>query len=234
MDKKEKTNDKTTGLDEKLKIMEVVENELERQKGEALFCLMFFSCCLCSWILFVALWEKLGKPFSEKYMTIGVELIAAIMLIVVLKFTRLDIKKMGITKKNLKGTFIRDSVISLILVILMIAVKLAFKPDEPLLNLSKFDPTYTVTSVVQEFLARGFLVSTLMRINNRKSNKHVAVVCSSLMFTSLHLYYGFSFMVGAGLLSVLLGYCYLKDENIWGVSLIHFVFGTVGVMMELV
>ena len=63
--------------------------------------------------------------------------------------------------------------------------------------------------------------------------KHIAVIVSSLLFTTLHLYYGFTFMVSAGLLSVLLGYMYLRDKNIWGVSLVHFVFGTMGALLTL-
>lgn len=72
-----------------------------------------------------------------------------------------------------------------------------------------------------------------MNIYDNKQKKHTAVIVSSLLFTTLHLYYGFLFMVGAGVLSILLGYIYLKDKNIWGVSLIHFVFGTVSVMLGL-
>jgi len=234
MDTKEKTVNGTDELDKTLRIMEVVENELEAQKRDSLFCLIVFICATSVWILLVALWEMLGKPIPEEHLTVGVELIAAMMLVVILKFTRLDIRKMGISNKNMKPTLIRAGLISAAAIVLMLAVKLITQPHQPVVNWALFDALYILTSVLQEFLARGFLVTTLVSINTSKNSKLIAVICSSLLFTSLHLYYGFFFMVGAGLLSVLLGYCYLKDENIWGVSIIHFVIGTAGIMLGIV
>lgn len=233
-----KTEDSYTSkmdeFDRNLRVMEVVEKELEQQKGEAIFCLTFFMCAISMWILIVALWEKLGRPVPENLMTVGVEVIAAAMLLVVLKFTRIDIRKMGISTKNLIPSLKRAGIISAVAVAVMLAVKLITKPGQPIFNWELFNISYIITSPLQEFLARGFLLTTLVNINTTKNARHIAVICSSLMFTSLHLYYGFTFMIGAGILSVILGYCYLKDGNIWGVSLIHFIFGTVGIMMELV
>lgn len=221
-------------LDRNLRIMEVVEKELEQQRGEAVFCLSFFMAALSVWILLVALWDKLGRPIRGEIMTFGVELIAIIMLVVIVKFTRLDIRSMGITKKNLKGALIRACVVCVLVFLAMLALKLIKNPGQPIFNWKNYDYFYVFTSVLQEFLARGFLLTTLLRINRSKNKTHIAVICSSLMFTSLHLYYGFYYMIGAGILSLILGYCYIKDENIWGVSLIHFVFGTLGFLMELV
>jgi len=211
-----------------------VENELEGQKKESVFCLLVFLCATSVWILLVALWEQLGRPLSEKIMTAGVELIAVIMMTVILKFTRLDIRKMGVTKKNLKPSLIRAGIISAAAIAVMVLFKIITAPGEHIFNWSEFEAGYLLTSVFQEFLSRGFLVTTLVCINTSVGNRHIAVLCSSLLFTSLHLYYGFSFMVGAGLLSVLLGYCYLKDENIWGVSIIHYVIGMAGLILEIV
>jgi len=217
-------------IDSKLKIMEMVETELEHQKGEATFCLTLFLCALSVWILSVALWEELGKPIDVDYMKYGVELIALLMLVIILKFTRLDLKKMGVTKQNLKPAMIRASIISALIIIVM----LILKPKGTPLNWSEFEVQYILTAIAQEYLARGFLLTTLLKINTSKNSVHIAVICSSFIFACLHLYYGFSYMIGAGLLSILLGYCYLKDENIWGVSLIHFVFGMAGLITGLV
>jgi len=234
MNREDRSITKTDEFDRNLRIMEVVEKELEQQKGEAVFCLLFFLCAINVWILLVALWDKLGRPIRPELMTVGVEVIAAVMLLVVLKYTRIDIRKMGVSAKNLLPSLKRAGIISAIIIAIMLAFKLITRPGQPVFNWKLFDFTYIITSPLQEFLARGFLLTTLVNINTAKNARHIAVICSSLLFTSLHLYYGFTYMLGAGVLSVLLGYCYMKDENIWGVSLIHFVFGTVGVMMELV
>lgn len=221
-------------IEQNLKIMEVVEKALARRKAESTACLSVFLTATAVWILAVALWEKLNKPIPPYVMTYGVEMIAVIMLAVTARMTHMKLQDMGITRKNLGASLLRGAVISLILVAVLIGFKLLRKPGEPLLDWQKFNWQYPITSILQEFLARGFLLTCLINIYDHPKKKHIAVILSSLLFTSLHLYYGFTFMVGAGLLSVMLGYIYLKDENIWGVSLIHFSFGMTGIMLSLV
>jgi len=218
-------------LHEKLRVMEVVEKELEKQKKDSIFCLLVFTSSISLWVLLVALWEELDKPIAETMMTNGVEIIAILMLIIILKFTRLDIRKMGLTSKGIRVSLIRAGIISAAIVGIMIGLKIILKPDEPLFFWEFYDFRYPFVSVIQEFLARGFLVTTLVRIIPSKWKRHIAVVCSSLMFTTLHLYYGFNYMLTAGILSLILGYIFLKDDNIWGVSLIHYVIGSFGVVL---
>lgn len=221
-------------LEEKLRIMEVVEKELNRRKAEATFCFSVFLAVTTTWVLLVALWEKIGRPIAPSTLTYGVEIIAVIMFIITQVKTRLRWDDLGLSFKNMKTTMLRAGIVSAIMIVLMIAAKLLMKqPGEPLIDWSQYNFMYPLTSILQEFLARGFLLTSLMYIYDTKHKKHMAVILSSLLFTTLHLYYGFVYMVGAGLLSVVLGYIYLKDKNIWGVSLVHFVFGTMGAILTL-
>ena len=223
-------------LERNLRIMEVVEKELNRRKGEATFCLSVFLGATSVWVLLVELWRKLGQPFPPATMTYGVEIIAIAMFILTRTKTKLKMSDLGFGFKNIKMTLIRAGVISAIIAAVMIAAKVFVKPGLPgeaFFDLKRTNPFYPLTSVLQEFLARGFLLTCLLNIYDTKQKTHVSVILSSLLFMSLHLYYGFLFMVGAGVLSVILGYVYIKDENIWGVSIIHFVFGTLGVALAL-
>ena len=220
-------------IEKNLQIMEVVEKELNKRKSDATKCLSIFLSSTSIWVLLVALWEKEGRPIAPTTMTYGVEIIAVIMLIVTQFSLKMKLTDMGLNFKNMKVVMKRSCIISLVIIAVLIVAKLIMKPGEKLFDLSKYDFLYPLTSILQEFLARGFLLTCLMNIYDNKHKKHTAVIVSSLLFTTLHLYYGFLFMVGAGVLSVLLGYIYLKDKNIWGVSLIHFVFGAVGVMLGL-
>jgi len=220
-------------VEKNLKIMEAVEDELNKQKYDAIFCLTAFTTGTSAWILFVSLCDKLNWPLSQVTMTKGVEIVASLMLILVLKFTRLDFKDLGISTKNLKSSLKRAIIISLVCVMIMIAYKLIVYKGEPLFNGIWEKPTYLITSIVQEFLARGFLLSSLLSIYTSKKGKIMAIVCSSFLFSSLHLFYGFNFMCCAGGLSILLGYVYTKDQNIWGVSLIHFILGYVSFLLGL-
>ena len=223
-----------SSIEKNLEIMEVVEKELNQRKREATFCLIVFLSVVSVWTLLVALWEKLGRPIASDSMTYGVEIIALLMMFLTMKNTQLRLKDMRVSKKNLGLSLIRAFCISLVIIAIMVILKLTVMRSEPFVDWSKFDPTYAITSIFQEFLARGFLLTCLLNLLDHKRKKHIAVIISSLVFTSLHLYYGFSFMVGAGVLSILLGYVCIKDENIWGASLIHFVFGTAGIIMGLV
>ena len=220
-------------LEKNLRIMEVVEKELNRRKVEATFCLTIYLIVTSIWVLLVALWEKLGRPIEPPTMTYGVEIIAILMFIAAKIKTRLGWDDLGLSFKNMKPTMIRAAIISAIVAVLMIALKLIIMPGQPLFDWSVYNFMYPLTSILQEFLARGFLLTSLIYIYDTKYKKHMSVVLSSLLFTSLHLYYGFTFMIGAGLISVVLGFMYLKDENIWGVSLVHFVFGTLGAVLSL-
>lgn len=221
-------------LEQSLQIMETVEKELNRQKAEAVFNLSLFLGAMSVWVLLVALWDKLGRPLAGTTMTYGVELIAILMFAVTQWKKRVPLKELGINTRNLVPTLLRAAAISAGIIAVMCVVKLVLKPGEALLDWSKFGITYPLTSVLQEFLARGFLLNCMLNIFDFKQKKVFSVILSSLLFTTLHLYYGFTFMVGAGVLSVLLGFLYLKDENIWGVSIVHFVFGMTGTMLSLV
>lgn len=220
-------------LEKNLKIMEVVEKELMQRKKDSTFCLAAFLAVSSVWILLVALWEKLGKPIPEHVMTYGVELIALLMLFIVKKNTGMKLGDMRVSGKNLVPSLLRAVIISGIIVAVMLALKLTVMRTEPFTDWTQLQLPYVATSILQEFLARGFLLSCLTNIFDHKYKNHMAVILSSLLFTSLHLYYGFNYMIGAFILSVLLGYLSLRDENIWGVSLIHFVFGTAGTVLVL-
>lgn len=221
-------------IEKNLKIMEIVEKELNQRKQESIFCLIVFLSVVSIWTLLVALWEKLDRPIAPDSMTYGVELIAVLMMFVTTRKTHMKLKDMRISKKNFGSSMLRAACICLIIIAVMVILKLTVMRSEPFADWSKFDPTYVITSIFQEFLARGFLLTCLLNILDHKEKKHIAVLISALLFTSLHLYYGFTFMVGAGILSILLGYVCIKDENIWGVSLIHFVFGSTGIILGLV
>jgi membrane protease YdiL (CAAX protease family) len=52
-----------------------------------------------------------------------------------------------------------------------------------------------------------------------------ALVRSSLLFGALHIAHGFMYMMAAIILIGSLGVLYEKHQNIWGVTIIHFVLG---------
>ena len=58
-----------------------------------------------------------------------------------------------------------------------------------------------------------------------KHSSIVAILLSSLLFGAVHIAHGFMYMVAAIVLLGALGGLYEKQQNIWGVTIIHFVLG---------
>ena len=83
---------------------------------------------------------------------------------------------------------------------------------------------YPVSSVIQEFMIKGFVQDNLRSISKNQS-RHVTVLINAMFFAILHMNYPFYYMLCAGLLCLITGYLYERDGNIWGSGLIHFVIG---------
>jgi membrane protease YdiL (CAAX protease family) len=55
-----------------------------------------------------------------------------------------------------------------------------------------------------------------------------------MLFMALHIQHGFVFMVGAGILGGIEGILYEKQQNIFGVWIVHWVFGVFGSLLSLI
>lgn len=83
---------------------------------------------------------------------------------------------------------------------------------------------YPISSVLQEFMIKGFVQDNLRSISPNQS-RHVTVLINAMFFAILHMNYPLYYMLCAGLLCLFTGYLYERDRNIWGSVLIHFVIG---------
>ena len=215
---------------------ETPEKELEASNKQNVVVLTSLVLAICLWNLIYEIWEKMGRPFSDKGMTLGIELIGFVLMAVVVFKTAIKLRDFGYGVRNLSKILLKDGIIALVLVGLMLGAKAIllktspgiFKENVPFWNWSAYNigvPLYLITSIVQEFISRGALQEILTRIYSGPRKDFNAIVVSSLFFTGIHIHKGIVFMLGAFVLSILLGYLYKSDKTIWGVSLIHFVFG---------
>lgn len=210
----------------RLNAMEMVENRLEKEKSDSINCFTMFIIGMALWNIFVALWADYKVPLTKSQLTIGVEILAGLMFLFVLFRTKLSLKDMGFSFKNIGPIMARAGIICAVCIDLIIIINLIVNNGHLVCHLEKVNPFYLLTAILQEFLARGFLLNCLLKVYTGKSSRVMAITVSSFLFASLHLYYGFTFMLAAGVLSVILGILFLKDRCIWGVSLIHFMLGT--------
>ncbi len=224
---------KEKNIEHDLKVMETVEKNLDAQKHDAVYCLIVIMCLSNIWVIIVALWDYLGRPFKPNVLTLVVEVISVVVLFMVLRNTKIKLLDFGLKVDNLKETLTRAIIISAVCVGILVLAKYILHPGERLFCWEYFDHKYLPTAIFQEFICRGGLLSILVRVNNSKNAKLVGLISSTFLFSSLHLYYGFPFMVGAAALSFFLGLVYLKDRNIVGVSIIHWFIGTAVFVLNL-
>jgi membrane protease YdiL (CAAX protease family) len=84
---------------------------------------------------------------------------------------------------------------------------------------------YFIVAPLQEFLGRGVVQGTLQRIVPGKYGWLMAIVLTSLVFGTLHLYISPSFAFASMVGSFLWGWLYLRHGTIVGVSISHFLIG---------
>lgn len=85
--------------------------------------------------------------------------------------------------------------------------------------------TYIFTAFVQEFLARGVIQTSVKSLMKVRFQKFFSIFLTSLLFSLMHMPFGFYFMFGAFMLSLALGYIYERQQNIWGCVILHWCCG---------
>lgn len=222
-----------------------VAEEMTRKYHDSSNTFSTFLCGFGVWILICALWEFLGRPISADYLTHGVEILGLLMLVFILRLTSLTWRDLGVTTHEPAKTLRTALIVAACSFGLLCAIKavarmidpMSFEPNAPFLDLRRFglrQVLYIFTAGIQEFLARSVMQGNLKRILAVKHAGAMSIVLSSLIFAALHIHLGFLFMVGAAILAGLEGILYEKQQNIFGVWLVHWVFGVSGTLLYLI
>ena len=222
---------------------EAEQTKLKLSDSSKTFTTFLFGFCI--WIIFYAFWEFMKRPFSPDIMTHGVELLGIIMFFFILRCTSLTWHDLGIMTDKPKETVLTALIVAacavaflfLLKTVARLIVPTSFEPDAPFFDISRFglrQILYIFTAGIQEFLARSVIQGNLKRITVVKRPAVLAIVLSSLIFAALHIHLGFLFMAGAALLAGLEGILYEKQQNIFGVWIVHWVFGVTGTLLCLI
>lgn len=84
---------------------------------------------------------------------------------------------------------------------------------------------YIIVAPLQEFLGRGVVQGTLQRIVPGKNGGLMAIVLTSFVFGTLHLYISAPFALASIAGSFLWGWLYLRHNTIVGISISHLFIG---------
>ncbi len=224
---------------------ETVAEEMTKKFNDSSKTFTAFLFGFCGWILVYALWEYFGRPFPADLMTHGVEVLGLFMLAFILRSTSLTWRDLGVTPREPVKTVRTALVVAVCVFGALCGLKAAarlidpgcFEPKAPFLDLSRFglrQVLYVFTAGIQEFLARSVIQGNLRRITAAKRPGALAIVLSSLIFSALHIHFGFLFMAGAAILAGLEGILYDRQQNVFGVWIVHWVFGVSGTLLCLI
>lgn len=220
----------------------MIYSELIKDSSKTFSAFLFAYCC---WMVVYALWQYLGQPVSTDVMTHGVEVLGFLMFFYILGKTSLTWKDLGIKTEHpwriiRTGLLIAVCAVAFMCIakaVIRLFVPDALGPEYPFFDIRAFGVRqiiYIFTAGVQEFLARSVIQGNLRRIMVGRHVGAAAIVISSLSFATLHIHLGLVFMLGAAVLAGLEGILYEKQQSIFGVWIVHWVFGVTGTLLHFI
>lgn len=177
----------------------------------------------------------------KDYISRGLEIITLLIVIRMIIMSRLPLRDFGVTLSGWKRSSLEALAVSAVVIGVLFGFKIlanAYYPglfhERELIRLEYFDYTYIVYLIVaplQEFITRGTVQSTLARLFAGRASGFLAIVVTSFLFGSLHVYSSINLAIVALLTSWLWGWMYNRQKNLIGVSLSHFLIGDMAGLM---
>lgn len=177
----------------------------------------------------------------KDYISRGLEIITLLIVIRMIIMSRLPLRDFGVTLVGWKRSSLEAVAVSAVVIGALFGFKILANTYYPglfketqLVRLEYFDYTYIVYLIVaplQEFITRGTVQSTLTRLFAGRTSGFLAIVVTSFLFGSLHVYSSINLALVALLTSWLWGWMYNRQKNLVGVSLSHFLIGDMAGLM---
>lgn len=224
-----KTNKEPEGM---MVLMEDITAAHNLKKHER-DCAMIFAglvTCICVYLFAWSLIEfTLGIHLKTSVYTLMIEGIAFILFLEIIFFTSMKPKDIGIfvrpsrLLKTFKGAIPLAAAVCCLMLLLNFILRLTGHPVKSYFIGGSLQGAYTYlfTAIIQEFLSRGVIQTSVKALMQIKYQKFFSIFLTSLLFALMHLPFDFPFMAGAFLLSIALGIIYEKQENIWGCAFLH-------------
>jgi len=196
------------------------------------FAYIFAGLIFCISI-YLSVWSllrfTLKLPLKTSFYTMMIEGMAFILFLEIIFLTSLSLKEIGLIpnfsriKKNILETFcIALTVCAALLLSKSILTLIGIQIKNYFIGGSAEGAySYLFTAFIQEFLARGVIQTSVKSLMRVKYQKQFGILLTSLLFALMHLPFGFVFMVGAFSLSIILGYLYERQKDLWGCAFLH-------------
>lgn len=196
-------------------------------------CAYIFAGLIFCISLYLTTWRlcrsTLKIPLTKADYTLMIEIMAFALFLEIIFFTSFSLKEIGLIpdfshlKKDFKEIVITGGIVCTISILAKaILMLLGIKIKGYFIGGSLHGAMiYLFTAFIQEFLARGVIQTCVKSIMQVKYQRQFAIVLTSMLFSLMHLPFGFYFMLGAFVLSLALGIIYEHQKNIWGCVLLH-------------
>ncbi|MCR4840472.1 MAG: PAS domain S-box protein [Lachnospiraceae bacterium] len=219
---------------------ETIKHQLKQQARDSAYIIAGLITCIT---VYLSLWSlfrfTLGRPYTNAFYTRLIEGISFILFLEVFFFTSIKFSEIGMVpnipriKKNTVETLLLTILGSSLLIISrggQVFMELGGKDYFIGGTLSGF-LSYAATAITQEFLARGVIQTSVKAVFQVKWQRPLAVLMTSLLFSLMHIPFGFAFMGAAFLLSLVLGIIFEVQEDIWGCFILHWVIGYIAMCL---
>jgi membrane protease YdiL (CAAX protease family) len=170
-----------------------------------------------------------------------IEVAALVIVFRMIRVSRLPLRDFGLTVRHWRRSVPESLVVSVVVIGLLALAKFLVNKYSPGIfrETEIFNPgyfgisyiTYLVVAPLQEFIARGTAQSTLERLFVGKNRGFLAIVVTSFLFGSLHVYSSFHLAIAAVLTGWLWGWMYNRQKSLVGVGLSHFLIGNAAGLM---
>lgn len=200
-------------------------------------CAYIFAGLIFCISLFLSTWSLLRFTLhiylKSSYYTVMIEAITFVLFLEIVFLTSFSMRDIGLIprfsrfKQNLKETIMTAAIICILLLISKLVLSLCGIQIKSYYIGGSWHGAYIYifTAFVQEFLARGVIQTSVKSLMKVKYQKTFGIILTSLLFSLMHMPFGFYFMLGAFLLSLFLGYMYERQQDIWGCVLLHWACG---------
>lgn len=225
-------------------ISERVKLEEHNRFSSIVVAVFFFVLCF-SVILYNFFEYYMPGQISPSLFAVIEEIIAIIMVVLVPFLTGHHyapiIPKGADHKRDLKVggiLFVAVFVVLVILKLILLALNSqVIDRSLPFINFKAWDLSYTLypfTVFIQEILSRVIMQESLEEVFAGKHAVAFSIIISSLIFSALHLNYGFIMMLGSFILLSVFGIVYSKTRNILPLCFVHFSLGTFGGLLGII
>lgn len=212
-------------------IEDVTDSQLLHQHDHD--CAYIFAGLILCISIYLAAWSlcrfTLHIPLKTKDYTMMIEVITFVLFLEIAFCTSFSLREIGLIpnlsrwKMNLKETLSTGVIACLVIVLAKLLLSLiGIRIKGYFIGGSLHGAyIYIFTAFIQEFLARGVIQKSVKSLLHVKYQKQLSIFLTSLLFSLMHLPFGFYFMVGAFILSCALGVIFERQRDIWGCAVLH-------------